>query len=116
MEYDEDAARSSLLHTFLWNRLPAYEECAGLFYNQKKDYEFVADFLKHHVTQEEDSLIQLWEYLANKDGFVTIEQRIAELIERKGRLHSDQIPTLVNELKTYFDKKINDNVYNLFNQ
>lgn len=114
IQKDPDAARSSLLHTFLWNKLPPYSEMEKLFYHKKSDYDFVADFIRKNPPIEEDYLIQLCDYLANKDGFVTIEQRIAELIERRGNKPFFEAKTLIiNELKRYFDQKIGCNIYDL---
>ena len=70
--------------------------------------------MKHNPPTEEDYLVQLCDYLANKDGFVTIEQRIGELIERKGHAASFQvIAQKANELKHHFEQKIGCDIYGL---
>ena len=115
IQLDEDAARASLLHTFPYNELPPYSRCAPLFFECKKDYKFVADFIQKNPTKEEDYLIQLCDHLANKNGFVTIEERAKEVLERYAQLHIEGFVDIVriNELKEHFDKKIGGNIYDL---
>ena len=111
---DKDVARECLLHTFAWNKLPPYQKCSKLFFYQKKDYEFVARFIKNNPPKEEDYLIQLCDNLANKDGFVTIEQRAKELLERKGWSYIVQYDfEKTNEIKVYFEKKTKCKIYDL---
>ena len=111
---DEDAARISLVHMFPWSNLPPYEKCAKLFYNKKEDYQFVAYFIEKNKPVYEDYLIQLCDNLANKDGFVTLEQRAAEFIERHGNVNVDDILIDSNEIKDYFDTKIGHDIYDFF--
>ena len=113
IQIDPDVARACLLHTFPWNELPPYRQCALLFFQSKKDYLFVADFIKNNSPKEEDYLIQLCDYLANKDGIVTIEERSEEIIERHRKLQDVADIVRVNELKRYFDKKIGCDIYSL---
>ena len=110
---DEDAARACLLHTFPWNELPPYRQCASLFYERKEDWHFIDDFIQKHPPKEEDYLIQLCDILANKNGFVTIEERAEEVIERHH--NSQDFVDIVqdHELKEYFDKKIGGDIYDL---
>ena len=112
---DEDVARICLLHSFPQNELPPYQECAKLFYYKEKDYQFVSDFIQQNTPREEDYLIQLCDGLANKDGFVTIEQRAAEIIERHTKLNvaGSMDISKVNEIKQHFDKKIKCDIYSL---
>lgn len=113
---DKDVARACLLHSFLCDELPPYNDCAEMFFQQKKDYQFVADFLQKNPPEEEDYLIQLSDNLANKNGFVTIEERIAEYIERHGSLDIEDNAVKAKKLKRYFDKKIGCDIYSLFNE
>ena len=112
---DEDAARICLLHSFPWDNLPPYHDCEKLFYYNEKDYQFISDFLRKNPPKEEDYLIQLCDGLANKDGFVTIEQRAAEIMERhtKQNVAGSMNVSVTNELKQYFDQKIKCNIYDL---
>lgn len=114
IDKDKNAARSALLHMFLFNKLPSYEKCSQMFFGNKKDYDFIANYIKNTQTTDNDLLVQLADNLSNKDGFVTIEQRAKDLEERRGiTLDKDWLETR-NALKTYFDKKVGCNIYNLF--
>ena len=114
VDKDEMVARSALLHMFLWNKIPPYEKVAQMFFDNKKDYDFVADYIQKTKTTDEDLLIQLADNLSNKDGFVTIEQRAKDLSERRGiKIDNDWLDSRYR-LKSYFDKKIGGNIYDLF--
>ncbi|MBE6444338.1 MAG: HD domain-containing protein [Alphaproteobacteria bacterium] len=114
IDKDEMVARSALLHMFLWNKIPPYEKVAQMFFDNKKDYDFVADYIQKTKTTDEDLLIQLADNLSNKDGFVTIEQRAKDLSERRGiKISNDWLDSRYR-LKSYFDKKIGGNIYDLF--
>lgn len=110
---DPDAARACLLHTFPWNELPPYRQYTKLFYQSKKDYQFIADFIKQNPPKEEDYLIQLCDHLANKNGFVTIEERAKEVMERHRKSQDFVDIVRINELKQYFDQKIECDIYSL---
>ena len=114
IQSDPEAARACLLHTFPWNELPPYRQCATLFYQRKKDYQFIADFIRKNPPKDEDYLIQLCDYLANKNGFVTIEERAEEIIERHRNTQDFADIVKINELKEYFEEKIGENIYDLF--
>ncbi|MBQ8481133.1 MAG: HD domain-containing protein [Alphaproteobacteria bacterium] len=112
---DKDVARICLVHMFPWSKLPQYEKCKNLFYGKKDDYQFSVDFIENNKPVDEDYLIQLCDNLANKNGFVTLEQRAAEFIERHGNVNVDDILIDSNEIKKYFDNKIGHNIYDFFN-
>ena len=114
IQKDEDIARACLLHMFLWNKIPPYQKCRDLFYQKEEDYNFVAEYISHHHSSDEDYLIQLCDYLANKDGFVTIEQRAEELMARHRNTDISTAVVCCNELKEYFDKKIGHDIYNFY--
>lgn len=116
IQFDKDAARTCLLHTFAWNELPPYRQCAQAFYNKKEDYQFIADFIQNHPPKEEDYLIQLCDALANKNGFVTIEERAEEVMERHRQSQDFMDIVRINELKYHFDQKIGCNIYDLFKE
>lgn len=111
---DENAARSALLHMFLWNKLPKFENCSEMFFDNKKDYDFIANYIKNSKITDYDLLFQFADNLANMNGFVTIEQRAKDLEERRGiKLNKEWLDTRY-KLKAYFDKKIGGDVYKLF--
>ena len=114
IQFDKDVARTCLLHTFAWNELPPYRQCAQAFYNKKEDYQFIAEFIQNNHPREEDYLIQLCDALANKNGFVTIEERAQEVLERHRQSQDFMDIVRINELKHHFDQKIGCNVYDLF--
>ena len=80
IQKDSDVARACLLHMFLWNKLPPYQECHDLFYQKEEDYNFIAEYIINHNPSNEDYLIQLCDYLANKDGYVTLYEYLNQII------------------------------------
>lgn len=114
LHQDTEVARTCLLHTFPWNKLMPYEENPALFYNQKQDYDFIADYMSSHPSIDEDYLIQLCDNLANKDGFVTLEQRAKDYKERHPDANLEPILVDSLEIKQYFEKKIGHDIYDFF--
>lgn len=114
IDKDKKAARAALLHMFPWNKLPSFEKCSKMFYGNKKDYNFVANYIKENAITDSDLLIQLSDGLANKDGIVTLEQRAAEYSQRHGIIIPAGMIEPRYKLKAYFDKKIGGDVYKLF--
>ena len=114
IDQDIDVARTCLLHTFPWNKLPPYDQCSELFYDNKNDYQFIENFIQNNKPTDEDYLIQLCDNLANKDGFVTLEERAAEYSTRHP--NEDLTPILIdsNEVKKYFESKIGHDIYDFF--
>ena len=115
IERDEDVARGCLLHSFTWNKLLPYQKCAVPFFYHREDYQMVADFIEKNPPTDEDYLLQLCDNLANKNGFVTLEERLKDLIERHGPSEFIGNIETMNKLKKYFDDKIGHDVYDLFN-
>lgn len=111
---DEEVARTCLLHTFPWNKLPPYEKSVDLYYGKKEDYDFIEDYIATHKPLDEDYLIQLCDNLANKDGFVTLEDRAADYGKRHPGANLEPILKDSNEIKQYFEKKIGHNIYDFF--
>lgn len=114
IDKDEAAARSAILHMFPWNKISSFANCSKMFYNNKKDYDFVASYLQSTKPTDTDLLIQLADSLANKNGIVTLEQRAKEYSERHRVEITQEVIQPRYELKTYFDKKVGCNIYNLF--
>ncbi len=81
---DETVARTALLHMFPWYDIPSYEVCNRFFFYNKKDYDFVLHYAQNTKPTDFDLLVQLADGLANKDGFVTLEERQREYFERRG--------------------------------
>lgn len=116
IDKDETAARSALLHMFLWNKMQPFEECSKMFFDNKQDYDFVADYIKNTKPTDFDLLMQLADNLSNMNGFVTIEDRAKDLAERRGITLSQEWYDSRNNLKAYFDRKVGVDIYTLFNK
>lgn len=113
---DEKIANSVLVHMFPWNEIPSYEECSDMFFENKKDYDFIVEYTKNNSPNDYDLLTQMADSLSNKNGIVTLEQRAKEYSERHG---VDILSSMIEpryRLKSYFDKKIGGNIYDLFTQ
>ncbi|MBS4773768.1 MAG: HD domain-containing protein [Proteobacteria bacterium] len=114
---DTDAARAALLHEMPWNKVIKEK-----FLGNDDDYKFALDFAAKHPLRDEDLLIQLADAMANKNGIVTLEQRLADFMSRSGYegqfRKNIQMPTSAIQsyldIKQYFDKKLGMNIYDLF--
>ncbi len=111
---DEEIARACLLHSFPWRKLACYEMYAHWFYNKKEDYDFIENYIATHPAKDEDYLIELCDNLANKDGFVTLEQRAEEYGSRHPSEDLSPILIASNEIKDYFEKKIGHCIYDFY--
>ncbi len=110
-DIDQQVARACLLHELPWNSVKLYEK---KFLGNKDDYNFVSQYVKDNPLKDEDLLVQLADAMANKNGIVTLKQRQQEYEERFNKKLPDEMITPYIEIKQYFDKKINGNVYDLF--
>ena len=113
VDKDEIVAQSVLVHMFPWNEIPPYEECCDMFFNNKKDYNFIVEYTKNNSPNDYDLLTQMADSLSNKNGIVTLEQRAKEYSERHG---VDILSSMIEpryRLKSYFDKKVGGNIYDL---
>ena len=111
---DEHAARTALIHMFPCNKLPPFEFCTEIFFGNHADYEFVSKYIENIQINEDDMLIQLADCLANKDGFVPLNQRFKEYQERHHiKLPKEEIDRRY-QLKFYFDRRIGRSVYRFF--
>ena len=115
-ERDENAARTALIHMFPLGKLPPFELCSDLFLGEQgqQDYDFVANYLKKTPLTEGDLLIQLADCLANKDGFVTLDQRFTEYQERHHIILPKELRIPRYQLKNRFDQILGHSVYDLF--
>lgn len=71
------------------------------------------DFIKAIELNDDDKIIQLADFLAVQEGYVTIEQRTIDIL-RRGRIKAEYILEGFNMyygLKLYFDDKIGKSVY-----
>jgi len=113
IDKDEKIAQSVLVHMFPFNEIPSYEECKYMFFENKKDYDFIVEYTKNNFPNDYDLLTQMADSLSNKNGIVTLEQRAKEYSERHG---VDILSSMIKpryRLKSYFDKKIGGNIYDL---
>lgn len=110
---DINAARAAITHMFPLFKIPPFEECYKMFFNNKQDYDFVVKYLKNTKLNDIDLLIQLSDILANKDGIVTIEQRLDELKIRNKEPFAPQIVENYYKIKEYFEKKLNLSIYEI---
>lgn len=113
VDKDGAVAQSVLVHMFPWNEIPPYEECSDMFFENKKDYDFIVEYTKNNSPNDYDLLTQMADSLSNKNGIVTLEQRAKEYSERHG---VDILSSMIEpryRLKSYFDKKVGGNIYDL---
>jgi len=113
IDKDEKIAQSVLVHMFPFNEIPSYEECKYMFFENKKDYDFIVEYTKNNFPNDYDLLTQMADSLTKKNGIVTLEQRAKEYSERHG---VDILSSMIKpryRLKSYFDKKIGGNIYDL---
>ncbi len=112
-DIDEDIARVCLTHMFYYNKKPKFDKT---FFNNQDDYDFVCEYLEKSSINEYDKLIQCADGFADKRGLVTLEQR-AEDFEKR---HNMKVPSKALEgvisLKSYFEGKINQDIYSLFDE
>ncbi len=114
VDRDEKMAKIILVHMFPLGIIAPYEEEGRYFFHNKKDYDFIANYLQNTKLSDFALLVQLSDALANKDGFVTIEERAQEYRERRGYDMPPVVVQSLNELKRYFDEKIGKDIYTLF--
>lgn len=81
---------------------------------KKSDVEFFITTLSQMTFNEYDKIIQLSDNLAVKEGYVFLEQRIIDIIKRRGNAEYfiDYFDDIFN-LKKYFENKIGQSIYKL---
>ncbi len=106
--YDEVSSAVCLTHSYLNND----DTCvAGGYLPENK---FRKDFIRDHKYTEEEKIINLCDLMC-KDHLMTFEERMIDLLGRKG-IHPNSAYHLyeAEKLKNYFDNKIEGGLYSLF--
>lgn len=108
---DPAVARACLLHEFPMNKISMFKK---KFLGNESDYSFVLNYVADNPLKDEDLLIQLADSMANRNGIVTMEQRQQEYEERFNiKMTAEMIEPFL-EIKSYFGKKIGQDIYSLF--
>ena len=113
-DIDIDAARAALLHMFPWNKLPVFDDCRKMFFDKEADYNFVKNYAETYPCNDYDLLVQTADSFADSRGLVTLEQRAEDYAKRHGIDIDRKAFEPRENLKKYFDEKINGNIYDLF--
>lgn len=104
-------ARTCLTHSFPYKDILSYNgqnDCSA------EETEFIKSFLENTEYNDHDKLIQLCDALALPDGATYIEERLVDVVIRRG-FNNLTIPKwkAFLGLKDYFDKKTGTDIYNL---
>ena len=107
----DDCARICLTHSFPYKDIRSYNgqnDCTG------DETEFIKRFLDNTEYDDYDRLIQLCDALALPDGATYIEKRLVDVVMRRGfnDLTISKWKAFL-ELKVYFDKKTETDIYKL---
>lgn len=106
-----EIARICLTHLF-----PAKHFSAASYdfmFGKEDDINFTRDYLEVAEYTHYDELIQLADIMSMPQGFVTIEQRYNDILERYKRDDMlENLPIYIN-LKEKIDKHIGEDVYNI---
>lgn len=107
----DDCARICLTHSFPYKDILSYNgqnDCT------EEETEFIKSFIENTKYDDYDKLIQLCDALALPDGATYIEKRLVDVVMRRG-FNDLTIPKWRSflELKDYFDKKTETDIYKL---
>lgn len=107
--YDEEYCSISLVHSYLNNN--AYCTAGGIPKNEK-----LKNYIKNHDYTIYDKIINLSDLMCT-DKICTLEKRLIDVIIRYGifentKYHIEE----ACKLKSYFDKKLGYNLYDLFDE
>ncbi|MCI6616406.1 HD domain-containing protein [Ruminococcus sp.] len=107
----DDCARICLTHSFPYKDIRSYNgqnDCTG------DETEFIKRFLDNTEYDDYDRMIQLCDALALPDGATYIEKRLVDVVMRRGfnDLTISKWKAFL-ELKVYFDKKTETDIYKL---
>lgn len=110
----DEGARICLTHTFQLQDVDAIYDTWDCTEEEKA---FVAEYLSKIVYDDYDKLIQLCDALSLTDGYCYAEKKMVSSVLKFGFKDTtlDKWKSIL-ELKEYFDKKINDDVYTLFEE
>lgn len=106
--YDE-VARVCLTHSFSIQEINTY---IGKVDVTDQEYDLVKHALSELTYDDYDRLIQLCDALADAQGVVNVEVRMADVKKRYGCYPPDKWNKTL-ELKAYFDKKTGHDIYSL---
>lgn len=108
----DEGARICLTHTFQYQDVEAIYDTWDCINEEKQ---FVAEYLKGITYNEYDKLIQLCDALSLANGYCYAEKKMVNSVIKFGfkdtTIHKWKA---ILELKEYFDKKIQGDVYLLF--
>lgn len=107
----DDSARICLTHSFPYKNIGAYNgknDCS------EEETTFIQSYIDDIEYNDYDKLIQLCDAISFPDGPTYIEKRLVDVVLRRG-FNDLTIPKwkAFLELKDYFDKKTNSNIYEL---
>ena len=106
--YDDKYAAICLTHSYLNND----DTCVAGGYLPEN--EFRTQYIKNHQYTEVEKIINLCDLMC-KNELVTFEERMIDLLTRKG-IHPNSVYHLHEaiKLKNYFDAKVDGGIYSLF--
>lgn len=112
---DPDIAKGCLLHSFVSDEIYDFEKCKKFQrVNDRKQYDFILEYLSKNPMNDYDILLQMADSIGDYRGFISIEDRIDDFLERHNILEkkfSENILKPRIDNKKYFDKLIGQDVY-----
>ncbi len=109
--YDEKYYNVCLTHSYLNHDI----KCTAGKAPNPEENPFLDEFMKNHTYTLEEKIINLCDLMCTKDGVLTIDKRMVDLITRKGAYETTQYHVIETvKLKEYFDKLLGYNLYDLF--
>lgn len=104
-----EAARICLTHSF---HNQSTVEYIGKFDTTEQEQELIENALKQVITDDYDRLIQLCDAMAGSDGVLDIEERMNDVKARYGAYPQSKWDANMG-LKSYFEKKIGRDIYDV---
>lgn len=108
-----DSARICLTHSFPYKDVGAYN---GINDCTEEETVFIKSFIESTEYDDYDRLIQLCDTISFPNGPTFMEKRFVDVVMRRG-FNNLTIPKwkAFFEIKTYFDEKVNGDIYALLN-